>query len=70
LLSSFDNAIAAPYISSALSSASSGSKFMISLPDRAMITFLPLTLKAPFCYAWERNIVARWGIAGLDALNY
>jgi drug/metabolite transporter (DMT)-like permease len=37
-----------------------------SLPERAMITFLPLALIAPFCYACEGNIVARWGTAGLD----
>ncbi|MDX8347596.1 DMT family transporter [Cognatiyoonia sp. IB215446] len=37
-----------------------------SLPDRAMIAFLPLALVAPFCYACESNIVARWGTAGLD----
>jgi drug/metabolite transporter (DMT)-like permease len=37
-----------------------------SLPERAMIAFLPLALLAPFCYACEGNIVARWGTAGLD----
>ncbi len=37
-----------------------------SLPERAMIAFLPLALIAPFCYACEGNIVARWGTAGLD----
>ena len=37
-----------------------------SLPERAMITFLPLALIAPFCYACEGNNVARWGTAGLD----
>ncbi len=37
-----------------------------SLPERAMIAFLPLALVAPFCYACEGNIVARWGTAGLD----
>ncbi len=37
-----------------------------SLPERAMIVFLPLALIAPFCYACEGNIVARWGTAGLD----
>ncbi|MEM9584408.1 MAG: DMT family transporter [Pseudomonadota bacterium] len=37
-----------------------------SLPDRAMIAFLPLAMVAPLCYAFEGNYVARWGIAGLD----
>lgn len=37
-----------------------------SLPDRAMIAFLPLALVAPVCYAFEGNYVARWGTAGLD----
>lgn len=37
-----------------------------SLPERAMIAFLPLAMIAPFCYACEGNIVARWGTAGLD----
>ncbi len=37
-----------------------------SLPERAMIVFLPLALVAPFCYACEGNIVAKWGTAGLD----
>ncbi len=37
-----------------------------SLPERAMIAFLPLALIAPFCYACEGNIVAKWGTAGLD----
>jgi drug/metabolite transporter (DMT)-like permease len=37
-----------------------------SLPERTMIAFLPLALIAPFCYACEGNIVARWGTAGLD----
>ncbi len=40
-----------------------------SLPERAMIAFLPLALVAPFCYACEGNIVARWGTAGLDPVQ-
>jgi drug/metabolite transporter (DMT)-like permease len=40
-----------------------------SLPERAMIAFLPLALVAPFCYAIEGNIVARWGTAGLDPVQ-
>ena len=39
-----------------------------SLPERAMIAFLPLALVAPFCYACEGNIVAKWGTAGLDPI--
>ena len=37
-----------------------------SLPEKAMLAFLPLALVAPFCYACEGNIVAKWGTAGLD----
>ncbi len=40
-----------------------------SLPDRAMIAFLPLALIAPFCYAVEGNVVAKWGTAGLDPVQ-
>ena len=40
-----------------------------SLPDRAMIAFLPLALVAPFCYAIEGNVVARWGTGGLDPIQ-
>ncbi|SFS03081.1 DMT family transporter [Yoonia litorea] len=40
-----------------------------SLPERAMVAFLPLALVAPFCYALEGNIVARWGTAGLDPIQ-
>ncbi|MEM7471518.1 MAG: DMT family transporter [Pseudomonadota bacterium] len=40
-----------------------------SLPDRAMLAFLPLALVAPFFYAFEGNYVARWGTAGLDAVQ-
>ena len=38
-----------------------------SLPDRAMLAFLPLALIAPLFYAFEGNYVARWGTAGLFA---
>lgn len=37
-----------------------------SLPDRAMLAFIPLALVAPLFYAFEGNYVARWGTAGLD----
>lgn len=40
-----------------------------SLPDRAMIAFVPLALIAPFFYAFEGNYVARWGTAGLDPIQ-
>ncbi|NCO85607.1 MAG: DMT family transporter [Rhodobacterales bacterium] len=40
-----------------------------SLPDRAMVVFLPLALIAPFCYAVESNVVGRWGTAGVDAVQ-
>lgn len=40
-----------------------------SLPERAMIAFLPLALLAPFCYAVEGNVVAKWGTAGLDPIQ-
>ncbi len=40
-----------------------------SLPDRAMLAYLPLALIAPFFYAFEGNYVARWGTAGLDAVQ-
>ena len=40
-----------------------------SLPDRAMIVFVPLALVAPFFYALEGNIVAKWGTAGLTSVG-
>ncbi len=40
-----------------------------SLPDRAMLVFLPLALIAPLFYAFEGNYVARWGTAGLDPVQ-
>lgn len=40
-----------------------------SLPERAMIAFIPLALVAPLCYAFEGNIVAKWGTYGLDAVQ-
>ena len=39
------------------------------LPDPAMAAFVPLALVAPLCYAFEGNIVQRWGTAGLDAIQ-
>ena len=40
-----------------------------SLPDRAMVVFLPLALVAPFFYGLEGNVVAKWGTAGLSAVE-
>ena len=40
-----------------------------SLPDRAMIAFLPIALIAPLCYALEGNWVARFGTASLDPIQ-
>lgn len=40
-----------------------------SLPDRAMIMFIPLALVAPLFYAFEGNYVARWGTSGLDPIQ-
>ena len=40
-----------------------------SLPDRAMIAYLPLALIAPVFYAVEGNVVAKWGTAGMDAVE-
>jgi len=40
-----------------------------SLPDRAMVAFIPVALIASFFYAFEGNVVARWGTAGLDPMQ-
>lgn len=40
-----------------------------SLPNRAMVAFVPLALVAPFFYGLEGNIVARWGVAGLGPVE-
>ena len=40
-----------------------------SLPERAMVAFVPLALIAPFFYGLESNVVAKWGTAGLDAVE-
>lgn len=40
-----------------------------SLPDRAMAAFLPLALVGPLFYAMEGTYVARFGTAGMDALQ-
>jgi drug/metabolite transporter (DMT)-like permease len=40
-----------------------------SLPDPAMLVWVPLALVAPLCYAFEGNFVSRWGTAGLDPVQ-
>ena len=40
-----------------------------SLPDRAMLIWIPIALISVVCYAFEGNYVAKWGIAGLDAIQ-
>lgn len=40
-----------------------------SLPDRAMVWWLPMALVAPLFYAVEGNFVARFGTGGLDAVQ-
>ena len=40
-----------------------------SLPERAMVMFIPLALVAPVFYGLESNFVARYGTAGLDPLQ-
>lgn len=40
-----------------------------SLPDPAMAVWLPVALVGPLFYAMEGNYVARWGMAGMDAVQ-
>lgn len=40
-----------------------------SLPDPAMLLWLPVALVAPLCYGIEGNVVSRWGIGGLDPVQ-
>lgn len=40
-----------------------------SLPDRAMVAFLPLAMVGPFFYALEGTYVARYGMAGMDPVQ-
>lgn len=40
-----------------------------SLPEAAMLAWIPMALVAPVLYAFEGNYVARWGIAGLDPIQ-
>ncbi|MBR9841598.1 MAG: DMT family transporter [Rhodobacteraceae bacterium] len=36
-----------------------------SLPDPAMVFWVPVAMIAPLCYAFEGNIVSKWGTHGL-----
>ncbi len=40
-----------------------------SLPERAMVAFIPLALFAPLCYGTEGNLVAYLGLRGMDAVQ-
>lgn len=40
-----------------------------SLPDRALVAFIPLALVAPAFYGLEGNVVSRWGTYGCDAIQ-
>jgi drug/metabolite transporter (DMT)-like permease len=40
-----------------------------SLPDRAMLAFLPVAMIGPLFYAIENTYVARTGLAGMDPLQ-
>ncbi|MGR3614788.1 MAG: DMT family transporter [Paracoccaceae bacterium] len=40
-----------------------------SLPDPAMLIWIPIALFAPLCYAFEGNYVARWGTGELDPIQ-
>jgi drug/metabolite transporter (DMT)-like permease len=40
-----------------------------SLPDPALAVFIPLALVAPLFYAFEGNIVDKWGTGGLDPIQ-
>ncbi len=40
-----------------------------SLPERALVAFIPLALIAPLFYGLEGNIVEKWGTGGLGAVQ-
>ena len=40
-----------------------------SLPDAAMIAYLPVAMVGPLFYAFEGNFVAKFGMAGMDAVQ-
>ncbi|WP_121061976.1 DMT family transporter [Chachezhania antarctica] len=39
-----------------------------SLPDPAMLVWIPLAMVAPIFYAFEGNFVSKWGTGGLDPI--
>lgn len=40
-----------------------------SLPDVAMLAWIPIAVLAPVCYAFESNYVSKWGLGGMDAIQ-
>lgn len=40
-----------------------------SLPDPAMLAWVSVALIAPLCYGLEGNVVARWGLSGMDPVQ-
>ncbi len=40
-----------------------------SLPDAAVVAFIPLAMIAPLFYGLEGNVVAKWGTAGCDPIQ-
>lgn len=40
-----------------------------SLPDPAMVAFIPLALVAPLLYGFEASFVSKWGLSGLDPVQ-
>lgn len=40
-----------------------------SLPERALLIFVPLALVAPLFYALEAGVVGRWGTGGMDPIE-
>ncbi len=38
-----------------------------ALPDPAMVAFLPIAVVGPLCYAFEGNVVSKWGMHGFGA---
>lgn len=41
-----------------------------SLPERAMLLFVPLALIAPILYGFEGNLVAKYGTGGVDPITF
>lgn len=40
-----------------------------SLPEAAMLAMVPVALVAPFCYAVEGNVLAKWGLREVDPIS-